>query len=96
MGNIILTFAMLDILSYNTLSKFYSVNLHHFSLNIFNQKQSGNSVDPDQMASSDASCSGSTVFSKHYNSWFNSTRVKMLALRSKKGGNKWDFSEWTC
>ena len=53
---------MLNILMYYTPPEFYPFILQHFSCKHAFSIRVENSVDPDQMALSEASLSGSTVF----------------------------------
>ena len=59
-----LTFVKLNIFYAVTLPNCYTVNLQHSSCKHIFPIRVENSVDPVQMASSEASLSGSTVFSK--------------------------------
>ena len=85
LGNKVLTLVMLNILHTTLLPEFYPVNLQHSSCkNVFSIRIENN-VDPDQMASSEAIWSGSTVFPSRDKSWFSRLRVKMMLDNSKTG-----------
>ena len=73
---ILLTLALLNTLCATLLLCFYPVNLQFFSWKHVFSIGVENSVDPDQMASSEGIWSGSTVFSKKDKSRFSRTRDK--------------------
>ena len=79
-----LLLVMLNIFTYYTLPDFYPVNMQFSSNMLVFCRQNGKCVDPDQMASSEASWFGSTVFSTNNKSWFSRTRVKKQYISDKR------------